>query len=95
MNVVDTAGAISTYGLYAIVAILLLVVIHLYREHNRLVDEIKQTMMNDSKELAKLLTESNEVIKRNTKAMESMEVVSRQMSEMAVHLRSVVEGTWR
>ena len=75
MEVTSTAAALSTYGLYAIVAILLMAVMHLYKEHNRLVEEIRKTSKDDNKELAKLLAESNEVIKRNTQTMERIEAV--------------------
>lgn len=98
MEVANTAAALSTYGLYAIVAILLMAVMHLYKEHNRLVNEIRKTMLDDTKELSKLLAESNEVIKRNTQAMESLELVSklmsdttRQMSEMVTQVRALTE----
>lgn len=98
MEVTSTAAALSTYGLYAIVAILLMAVMHLYKEHNRLVEEIRNTSKDDNKELAKLLAESNEVIKRNTQAMESLEAVSRQMtdttrqlSEMVTQVRAIAE----
>jgi seryl-tRNA synthetase len=98
MEMTSTAAALSTYGLYAIVAILMLAVMHLYKEHNRLVDEMRKNMQNDNKEISKLLAESNEVIKRNTKAMESLEAVSRQMSdttrqlsEMVTQVRAIAE----
>lgn len=98
MEVANTAAALSTYGLYAIVAVLLLAVMHLYKEHNRLVDEIRKNMQDDNKELSKLLAESNEVIKRNTQAMESLELVSkimtdttRQMNEMVTQVRALTE----
>lgn len=90
MELTSTAAALSTYGLYAIVAVLMLAVMHLYKEHNRLVDEIRKNMRDDNKEISKLLAESNEVIKRNTQAMESFETASRQMSDTTRQLSEMV-----
>lgn len=73
------AAALSSYGLYAVCAALVVVVIHLYRRVNqletRLCEAVKEGAEARGRELAKwqeLNTQTQEVIKANTKALEKV-----------------------
>jgi hypothetical protein len=71
------ANALSTFGLYAIVAALVVVIVHLYRRVNhleeKLMEAVKESAEERGKELAKwqeTTAQTQEVIKANTKALE-------------------------
>ena len=71
------AGALSTYGLYAVCAVLALVVVHLYRKVDRIQEELKGAMIRHSEsetknadELRELVKQTQEIIKANTAAFE-------------------------
>lgn len=67
------AGALSTFGLYAICAALVVVIVHLYRRVNTLEDKMQGIAQERGQEIAKwqeTAAQTQEVIKANTKALE-------------------------
>lgn len=67
------AGALSTFGLYAICAALVVVIVHLYRRVNTLEDKLREIAQERGQEIAKwqeTAAQTQEVIKANTKALE-------------------------
>lgn len=71
------AGALSTYGLYAICASLAVVAVHLYRRVNALEKEFRDELVrqaektsNSNAELQALVKQTQEIIKANTTAFE-------------------------
>lgn len=76
------AQSISTYGLYAIIAILCVVVVYLYKKVGDLEKEVRATLDAKAKEstehaaeLAKSQTQMLEVLKDNTKAFTDFQAV--------------------
>ncbi len=70
------AQSISTYGLYAIIAILCFVVVYLYKRIGDLEKEIRSllaTKATDAAELAKAQTQMLEVLKDNTAAFNNFQ----------------------
>lgn len=77
MDMGTTAAAISTYGLYAIIAILIGVVAHLYKRVTALEKEMREQLIESQRERAErderiraeitaLVTVSNATVERNT-----------------------------
>ena len=71
------AGAISTFGLYAICAALAVVAVHFYRRLNALEKEFRGELVkqaektsNNNAELQALVKQTQEIIKANTAAFE-------------------------
>lgn len=71
------ANALSTFGLYAICATLVVVIVHLYRRVNLLEDKLREAIEKSAEERGKELAkwqettaQTQEVIKANTKALE-------------------------
>lgn len=71
------ANALSTFGLYAICAALVVVIVHLYRRVNMLEDKLREAIKESAEERGKQLTkwqettaQTQEVIKANTRALE-------------------------
>jgi len=76
------AQSISTYGLYAIIAILCVVVVYLYKRVGDLEKEVRTTLdakatenANHAAELARSQTQMLEVLKDNTKAFNDFQAV--------------------
>ncbi|MBQ9243532.1 MAG: hypothetical protein IJ165_10000 [Proteobacteria bacterium] len=74
-TVAPLAQSISTYGLYAIIAVLCVVVVYLFRRLNALEREMRDTIRShadDGKayaaEVARLLSQTTDALKDNTKA---------------------------
>lgn len=70
------AHSISTYGLYAIIAILCFVVVYLYKRVGDLEKEIRNllaTKAADAAEMAKANTQMIEVLKDNTAAFNNFQ----------------------
>lgn len=79
------AGALSTFGLYAICAALSIVCIHFYRRLNTLEAEFRSSLVTQTEkmtaandELRDLATKTQEVIKANTAAFEDISRVLRE-----------------
>lgn len=79
------AGALSTFGLYAICAALSVVCVHFYRRLNALEAEFRTSLVSQTEkmttaneELRELANKTQEVIKANTAAFEE---VSRVLKE--------------
>ena len=78
VNVISNgAAAISTFGIYAIMVVLGLVVVHLYKRVNSLEDKLREAIEKSAEERGKELAkwqettaQTQEVIKANTKALE-------------------------
>ena len=71
------ANALSTYGLYALCAALVVVIVHLYRRVNQLEDRLREAVEKSAEERGKELAkwqettaQTQEVIRANTKALE-------------------------
>lgn len=64
----EGAQALSTYGLYTIVAVLAVVVVFLYKRVVDLEKELRTTLSSTASETSKLLAQTNEALKDNTKA---------------------------
>ena len=71
------AQAIGTFGLYAICAALVVVIVHLYRRVNSLEDKLRDAIRESAEERGRELAkwqetaeQTQEVIKANTKALE-------------------------
>ncbi len=67
------AQVLSTFGLYAICAALVVVIVHLYRRVNTLEDKLREIAQERGQEIAKwqeTAAQTQEVIKANTKALE-------------------------
>lgn len=90
MDVTTTAAALSTYGLYAVVAILLLVVMHLYREQSRLEDEMRKVLSCDGKDTAKLLAEATISIQQSAEALRQNSEAFLRFSETMTHSAEVL-----
>lgn len=70
------AQSISTYGLYAIIAILCIVVVYLFKKTGELEKEIRSLLAAkaaDAAELAKAQTQMLEVLKDNTAAFNNFQ----------------------
>lgn len=70
------AQSISTYGLYAIIAILCVVVVYLFKKTGDLEKEIRTLLAakaNDAAEMAKMSTQMLEVLKDNTTAFNNFQ----------------------
>lgn len=70
------AQSISTYGLYAIIAILCFVVVYLYKRVGDLEKEIRTLLAakaTDAAEIAKTSTQMMEVLKDNTAAFNNFQ----------------------
>lgn len=70
------AHSISTYGLYAIIAILCFVVVYLYKRVGDLEKEIRNLLAakaTDAAEMAKANTQMIEVLKDNTAAFNNFQ----------------------
>ena len=70
------ATYLADYGSYGMLAILALVIVHLYRQQSALVKEVRETVVKYAEETARLqeqtlaeLQRSREVIERNTEAI--------------------------
>ena len=85
MDITATAAALSTYGLYAIVAVLLVVVLHLYREQSRLEDEMRKVLTCDGKDTAKLLAEATISIQQSAEALRQNSEAFSRFSETMTH----------
>lgn len=92
-NLSPVAGAISTYGLYGIIAILCLVVAHLYKRVTLLEKEMRDQLVKFQKEqaereerrraeLTQLINTSNAVTERNTTALNEINAYFRNMALM-------------
>lgn len=68
-DVVSTAAALSSYGLWGVIAVLLFAVAHLYKEHNKLAKEMRDSLRKDSADAAKLLAEATLAIQNSTEAI--------------------------
>ena len=64
-TVAPLAGTISTYGLYAIAALLVAAVIYLYKHINKLDDEFKEILKTT-------ICDNNRIVAENTKALEAV-----------------------
>lgn len=64
----EGAQALSTYGLYTIVAVLSVVVVFLYKRVSDLEKELRTTLSQAAAENSKLLAQTTEALKDNTKA---------------------------
>ena len=79
MEAVQAAAMLSQYGLYAIVAMLCLVTVHLYKKHGDLEAEMRTILTANAKDTAKLLVEATEAIKQSNMAIREINGVVLQM----------------
>lgn len=70
---------LSEYGLYAIVAMLCFVSIHLYKKQGELEKEMRGILGSSAKDTAKLLLEATEAIKQSNDAIKEMNASVTQM----------------
>lgn len=75
------AQTISTYGLYAIIAILCIVVVYLYKKVGDLEKELRAMLTakatenaSQAAEIARLLSQNTEVLKDNTEAFNRFQI---------------------
>ncbi len=68
-----TAGALSTYGLYAICAALLIAVVYLFKQQRELEKEFRTNLATSASENAKLLERTAEVLRDNTEAIKGFQ----------------------
>ena len=54
------AGALSTFGLYAIVAALVVVIVHLYRRVNHLEEKLREAVENSGEKLRQVIEKAAE-----------------------------------
>lgn len=78
-GVTQGAAAISTYGLYAVCAALVVVIVHLYNRFNSLDGEFRIALVKQAESVTKIasdyqsLTEkTNDIIEANTAAFEEV-----------------------
>lgn len=71
------AGALSTFGLYAICAALAVVAVHFYRRLNALEKEFRDALVKQAEEASRsnaelhsLVEQTQEIIRANTSALE-------------------------
>ncbi len=74
------AQALSTYGLYTIVAVLAIIVVYLYKRVSDLEKELRNTIVSNSSEItknavetARLLEQTNDALKDNTAAFNNFQ----------------------
>lgn len=72
MEPVQTAMMLSEYGLYAIVAMLCFVSIHLYKKQGELEKEMRCILGASAKDTAQLLIEATNAIKQSNEAIKEM-----------------------
>ena len=77
------ATYLADYGSYGMLAILALVIVHLYRQQSALSKEVRETVAKYAEETARLqeqtlaeLQRSREVIERNTEALSRLTIKS-------------------
>ncbi len=68
-NIAPVAGTLSTYGLYAVCAILLIAVVYLFKQQRELEKELRDNIGKYAEENAKYAAENAKLLIQNTEAM--------------------------
>ena len=72
-QVAPLAGALSSYGLYAIVAVLVVAVVYLFRQVNQLHAQIQQILIDTAKTATDMTTKVTIALEQSTKTIERIE----------------------
>lgn len=72
-SVTPIAGALSTYGLYAISAMLLIAVVYLFKQQRELEKELRENLSKYASENARLLEHTTEALKDNSEAFKDFQ----------------------
>lgn len=70
-TVAPLAGTISTYGLYAIVAVLIIAVVYLFKQQNALEKEVREMLQTTINQNNQVLSENSRVIGEASKLIEA------------------------
>lgn len=94
-TVAPLAQSISTYGLYAIIAVLCVVVVYLFRRQNALEKEMRDTIRSNAEEgksyaseVARLMSQTTDALKDNTKAFNDVQTA---LADMRTALQLAME----
>lgn len=71
-TVAPLAGTISTYGLYAIVAVLTVAVVYLYKLHGALEKEFREMLKTTIGENKQVIAENTRVVTEATRLIERL-----------------------
>lgn len=85
------AQSISTYGLYAIIAILCVVAVYLYRQGNEIEKEIHKILKERAEESNKALIETTHVISQNTEAFKLHTQAFKELQDVVLELKTTIQ----
>ena len=72
-QITPVAGALSTYGLYAICAMLLIAVIYLFKQQREMEEEMREKLLDYAAKTSQTLERSIETIKANTETIKEFQ----------------------
>lgn len=87
-TITPVAQSLSTYGLYAIVAILAIVVVYLYKRVSDLEKELRTTIQTNASESSKLIIQTTEALKDNARAFTEFQTT---LSELKTAIQFAME----
>lgn len=80
-EVATVAGSLSDYGLYSIIALLVLAVVSLYKQIHTLNADMRLNLLNFLKEQSELTVRCTVALENSTKAVERIERICDNLTE--------------